>query len=71
MYVSFLACLGSGAETKYTVHVALPKRPINWFKLDQQSRQKSAKSLLYIYCDLKKNFKLGIASPLGLGQGIS
>ena len=31
----FLACLGFGAETKCTVHVALPKRPINYFKLDQ------------------------------------
>ena len=35
-FVSFLAFLvWSGAEIKCTVHVALPKWPINQFKLDQ------------------------------------
>ena len=29
----------SGAEIKFTVRVALPKQPKNWFKLDQKSRQ--------------------------------
>ena len=34
------------AEVKCMLHVVLPKRPINEFKLDQQSRQQALKA----YC---------------------
>ena len=44
MYIRFLPG-SSGAEIKCTVHVALPKRPINLFDLVQQA--KCTKSLLY------------------------
>ena len=44
-YICFLpGC--SGAKIKCNVHVALPKQPINQFKLYQQSRQK----VLRAYC---------------------
>ena len=36
----------SGAEIKCTVHIVLPKLPINQFKLDQQSRQQALRA----YC---------------------
>ena len=44
MYVIILGW--SGAENKCTVYVALPKRPINQFKLYQQSRQQAIRG----YC---------------------
>ena len=44
-FVSFLAGLGQGLSV-HTVHVDLPKRPINGFKLDQQKRQQ----VLRAYC---------------------
>ena len=44
-YICFLPGW-SGAEMKCTVHVDLPKRPINCFKLDQQKRQQ----VLRAYC---------------------
>ena len=44
-YINFLPdwC---GAEIKCTVHLALPKRPINQFKLDRQNRQQALRA----YC---------------------
>ena len=44
-YICFLPGW-SEAEMKCTVHVDLPKRPINGFKLDQQKRQQ----VLRAYC---------------------
>ena len=50
-YIRFLPGW-SGAEIKCTVYVAQPKRPMNQFKLDQQSRQHALRaycSNIYIY----------------------
>ena len=44
-YICFLPCW-SGANIKRTLHVARQKRPINQFKLDQQSRQQGLRA----YC---------------------
>ena len=44
----------SGEEIKWNVHVALPKRSVNLFKMDQQSRQKALRAYcpnIYILCE--------------------
>ena len=56
-HVCFLAGW-SGAEIKCTVHVALTKRSINQFKLDQQSRQQELRA----YC--QNIYKLQLRATL-------
>ena len=52
-YICFLSGR-SGAEIKFTLHVALPKRPINQFKPVQKSKQQRA------YCSNIYTVKKGL-----------
>ena len=47
---------GLGEEIKCTVHVTLLKRPINYFKLEQQIRQQA----LRVYCPIIYTVVLGM-----------